>query len=41
MLNNKEKGYFEMLFHLEENGLEECNVSVENKNDEVKILCLG
>ena len=29
-----------MLFHLGENGYEECNVSVENKNDEIKILCL-
>ena len=41
MFNTREKGYFDMLFHLGENGSEECNVSVENKNDEVKILCLG
>ena len=41
MFNNKEKGYFDMLFHFGENGYEECNVSVENKNDEVKILCSG
>ena len=41
MFDNKEKGYFDRLFHLGENGQEECNVSVENENDEVKILCLG
>ena len=27
MLNNKENRYFDMLFHLGENGEEECNVS--------------
>ena len=41
MFNNKKKAYFDMLFHVGENGEEECNVSVENKNDQVKILCLG